>query len=225
MPPPHNWWLRLRLMHTPFFPSFFSLHRRLPCENKSSVPAAALLHSHCAKIPMATDMCNNLPSLTSPSPTHPRHLSSPCNSGEQNRWRLPRWFTKVDAQKGNKISFIIICHLKDSLLVRQVAIGNCEDTDYKEQQAGRQEVGGGYLLWQGEMVSVLGVTAVHYLSVFRSVVHYQRSNCSLSFSSLCTSKNCLKCDKVTANGSRRLAGKNKRRKWDILCNKSTDNRF
>lgn len=160
MPPPHNWWLRLRLMHTPNPPA--THHQNLPCENKSSVPAAALLHSHCAKIPMATDMCNSLPSLTSPSLTHPpRHLSSPRNSREQNRWRLPRRSTKVDAQKGNKISFIIICHLKDSLLVPLVAIGNCEDTDYKEQQAGRQEVGGGYFVWQGEMVSVLGVTAVH----------------------------------------------------------------
>lgn len=61
-----------------------------------------------------------------------------------------------------------------------------------------------------------------YLSVLRPLVHFQGSNCSFSFFSLCACKYWLRCDKVFGNGSKRIAGMNKRGDWDILFNKSTD---
>lgn len=133
MPPPHNWWLRLRLMHTQSPP--------LPLTSPAKTNPPFLQPHYCIvtapKSPWQQTCATACPPSPAP-PSHPRHLSSACNSGEQNRWRLPRWSTEVDTEKGNKISFVITCHLKDSLLVRLVAIGNCEDTDYKEQQAGRR---------------------------------------------------------------------------------------
>lgn len=139
MPPSHNWRVKLQLMLATFFSP------NLPCENKSSIPAATLLHSHCARIPMATDMCNSLPSpLPFSFSSTRRALSSPRKLRELEREQTHTIFhndlQSQDAVEGWKDVFHNNVSTQKSLLVQLVAIGNCRNWGHgvKSSEHGEQ---------------------------------------------------------------------------------------
>lgn len=133
---------------------FFCLS--LPCENKSSILAAALLHSHCARIPMATDMCNSLP-----SPFHPstrRALSSLRNSvilrgGKKKKVQnLPQWSTKLDAVGGGEDVFLNHVLNQNFFHFSWLPLETAE-TEKMKQKPGSMGDRWCMLLWYGEAAS------------------------------------------------------------------------
>lgn len=91
-------------------PSFFSFLFFFFCRASlaKTNPPFHSLHSHCAKIPMATDMCNSL--ALPPPPTTSDWLLSHWGlvNSRTNVLPLPSWSMEVDAAKGEMTSFIII---------------------------------------------------------------------------------------------------------------------
>lgn len=150
MPPPHNWRLRLQLMHTPFFsraslvktnPPFPQPHYCIVTAPES--PWQQTCATACSPVSPPLHLLSS--SLTKKL----RELES------TNVQHLPQWSTEVDAVEGRKDIFHNNLSTEKSPLVQLVAIGNSMRTRSKEETstADGLEVGGIYSQWQGETAS------------------------------------------------------------------------
>lgn len=139
MPPPHNWWVRLRLMHTPLCFLFIFFVGASLAKTNPPFPQPHYCIVTAPESPWQQTCATARPPLSHPLPSTTTQrfflTKKPGELESTNMQHLPQWSAAVHAADGKKVIFQNNLSAEKSLLVQLVAIGNCISTWSKEQQA------------------------------------------------------------------------------------------